>query len=173
MILSRRLRLVVRLSSKYVYAQIVKAVASGDHVLVSVTSKELKRFGWGPSYGNVSAAYLSGLLLGQKASKMGIKNVILDIGLRNPSRGSRIFAVLKGVVDSEIKVPHDERILPSEERIRGEHIASYAKKLLQEDQQHYEVTFSQYLSNGLRPEQLPDNFNQIRDNVLQIAEGGK
>ena len=171
MIISRRLRLVVRFSSKYVYAQIVKAYASGDQVLASVCSKELKRFGCGPSYGNVSAAYFSGLLLGKKALKIGIKDAILDIGLRKSSRGGRIFAVLKGVVDADVKVPHDERILPGEARTRGEHIASYAKELLQEDQQHYEKIFSRYLSEGLRPEQLPNNFNQIRDEILKVAKG--
>lgn len=170
MICSRKLRLVVRLSSEYVYAQLVEAFMEGDRVLASVCSKELEKLGWGASYSNTSAAYLSGLLLGKKVFAMGIKDAILDIGLRRSSVGSRVFAVLKGVIDVGLKVPYDKRILPSEERIRGEHIASYAKKLLEEDQEHYGRVFSQYLSKGLKPEQLPDHFDNTRNNILN-AEG--
>lgn len=73
-----------------------------------------------------------------------------------PSTGARVFAVLKGATDAGLNVPHDEEILPSDERIKGQHIASYAKKLLEEDQQLYERTFSQLLSKGFKPERLPD-----------------
>ena len=82
-----------------------------------------------------------------------------------------VFAVLKGVIDVGLKVPYDKRILPSEERIRGEHIASYAKKLLEEDQERYRRMFSRYLSKGLKPEQLPDYFENARNNILNAEEG--
>ena len=39
-----------------------------------------------------------------------------------PTKGSRIFASLKGILDAGIDIPHNEEVLPSEERIKGEHI---------------------------------------------------
>lgn len=163
-------RLVVRFSSKYVYAQLAEATVSGDKILASACSKELEKLGWKASHQNTSAAFLTGLLLGKRALATGVKEAILDIGLRKSSTGARVFAVLKGVVDAGLQVPHDEAILPSEERVKGEHIASYAKKMLEEDKQHYERVFSRYLSRSLKPEQLAEHFQNVKDNVLNTVK---
>jgi large subunit ribosomal protein L18 len=77
------------------------------------------------------AAYLTGLLIGKKAAKNKIKEAVLDSGLYPSTKGSRIYAVLKGAVDSDLKVSFDEKILPSEERIKGLHIQKF-KDLPQE-----------------------------------------
>jgi large subunit ribosomal protein L18 len=37
-------------------------------------------------------------------------------------KGSKIFAVLKGVLDAGIKCPHGEGMFPDEKRIHGKHI---------------------------------------------------
>ena len=169
MISSKRTRVTVRFSGKYIYLQIITALPIGDKVLTAVCSKELEKFGWVASHQNTSAAYLSGLLLGKKASALSIDAAILDIGLRQPSKGARVFAVAKGMVDAGIQVPYDKRVLPREERIRGEHIASYAKILSEEDQQHYERLFSQYLSRGLKPEELVGHFNNVKNNILTAS----
>lgn len=161
LILSGIPRLVVRLSLKYVYAQLTEAVRSGDRVLASACSRELTKFGWRAPCRNTPTAYLTGFLLGQRALALGVEAAILDIGLRRSSIGARIFAVLKGAVDVGLKIPYGERILPSQERIKGEHIASYSKMLLEEDRQSYERMFSQYLSKGLAPEQLADHFVHV------------
>jgi len=173
MILSGMPRLVVRFSLKYVYVQLTEASMSGDRILASACSKELEKFGWRASYGNTSAAYLTGLLLGKRVLAIGVEDAILDIGLRKPSAGARVFAVLKGVIDAGLKVPCDERVLPSEERIKGEHIASYAGKISEEDQQRYRRQFSQYLSRGLDTERLTDHFDHVRDNVLSAVGGDR
>jgi len=52
---------------------------------------------------------------------------------KTPVKGSRVFAALKGAVDAGLKVPHSESILPDESRIKGEHIAAYAKSLDEEE----------------------------------------
>ena len=36
--------------------------------------------------------------------------------------GNRAYAALKGMVDAGMEIPHSEEVLPSEERINGEHI---------------------------------------------------
>jgi hypothetical protein len=48
----------------------------------------------------------------------------LDIGLNPPIKGSRIYAALKGVVDSGLDIPHSPDILPDDSRISGEHIVA-------------------------------------------------
>lgn len=122
-VISGRTRLVVRLSSKNVYAQLIEFNQDGDKVLASVATNELKKkYGWKGARRNASAAYLTGLLVGMKAKTKNIKEAILDIGMRSPIKGSNIYAVLKGAVDSGLKVPHSAEVLPKEERIKGTHI---------------------------------------------------
>lgn len=163
-------RLVVRLSSNYIYAQLAEATVTGDKILAAANSKELAEMGWQASPKNMSAAFLTGLLLGKRALAAGVEEAILDIGLRKPSVGAKLFGVLKGALEAGLQVPHDGDILPSEERVSGEHVAAYAKKLLEEDAQRYERVFSQYLSKGLKPEQLAEHFQNIKGNVLNTVE---
>ena len=50
------------------------------------------------------------------------KEAILDIGLERDVKKSRIYAVLKGLVDSGIKIKHKKENFPEEKRIKGEHL---------------------------------------------------
>ncbi|MHA1594656.1 MAG: 50S ribosomal protein L18 [Candidatus Baldrarchaeia archaeon] len=160
-------RLVVRKSLKHTIAQIVIAKPEGDYTLVSAHTQELVRdYGWKGYTGNVPAAYLVGLLVGLKALKKGIKKAILDIGLHRPSKGCRVFAALKGAVDAGLEVPHGEGIF-YEKSIRGEHIAEYASLLLSQDPERYQRQFSQYIKRGLRPEDLPKHFEEVKEQILQ------
>ncbi len=173
LIISGLPRAVVRFSLRNSWVQIVEAKLEGDHVLVSAHSKELARdYGW-KGYGrNTPALYLVGLLAGLKAVKKGIKKAILDIGLRTPTKGGRVFAALKGLVDAGLEVPHSEEILPSEERIRGEHIAAYAKMLEETDPARYQRQFSKYLEKGLDPKDLPKHFDEVKQRILEAMSRG-
>jgi large subunit ribosomal protein L18 len=128
LLLSGKPRLVVRPSLKGITVQIISAEKIGDKVLAASHSNELKKLGWKFNTGNTPSAYLTGLLTAKKAVKKGIKEAILDIGLRKPVKGGRIFATLKGTVDAGLKVPFSDSILPSEERIKGDHIAKHLDK---------------------------------------------
>ncbi|MGQ9582276.1 MAG: 50S ribosomal protein L18 [Thermoplasmatota archaeon] len=119
---SQKRRLVVRKSLKHTLVQIVEWDAGGDWVLASASTSQLKSLGWTGGTGNVPAAYLAGLLAGKRASKLDIKEAVLDLGLGAPSPGSRAFASLRGVLDAGVSVPHSEEVLPSRERIRGDHL---------------------------------------------------
>jgi large subunit ribosomal protein L18 len=55
-------------------------------------------------------------------------------------------------------------MLPGEDRISGEHIASYWKSL---EPQLREQRFSQYLKAGLSPEELPKHFEKVKQAVLK------
>lgn len=115
-------RLVIRKSLENMRVQVISYSESGDKVIASAFSPELDRFGWKMGKGNLPAAYLTGLLGGVRAKKANIKEAVLDLGLQTSTKGSRIYAALKGVVDAGLSVPHSEEVLPSEERIMGKHI---------------------------------------------------
>lgn len=149
-------RLVVRKTLKHIIAEIVEFDPKGDRVIAYATSQELKKFNWDFSTSNISSAYLVGLLIGKRGLKKGVKEAVLDIGLYSNSRGSKINAVLKGVLDAGIKVPHSPEILPDEHRIKGFHIVEYLKYVKNKNQ------FSQR-----KPDKLPEIFEKIRSNILK------
>jgi large subunit ribosomal protein L18 len=149
-----------------VIVQLIKAKAAGDEVIVSAFSRELiKTYGWQGACGNVSAAYLTGLLCGFRAKAKGIKKAVLDIGLQIPSKGARIFAALKGFIDAGITVPHNDDVLPNETRISGQHIIDYASKL-SSNQEAYQKRFSEYSSKGMHPEQISEHFSQVKEKIV-------
>lgn len=170
LVLSRLPRLVVRPTLKHTIVQIIKAEVNGDQVIVSAHSHELaKTYSWQGDCGNVPAAYLTGLLCGFKAKAHGVKKTVLDIGLSSPSKGARVFAVLKGVLDAGVTVPHSEKMLPDETRISGKHIADYGSKL-SSNPELYQQKFSKYLSRHLRLEQLSEHFSLTKDKVTSSFE---
>ena len=171
LVISGKPRLVVRNTLKNVIAQIIVAKPHGDEVLVSAHSRELKKYEWKAHAGNLSSAYLTGLLCGLKAKAQGVKEVILDIGLHSPSKGARVFAMLKGVLDAGVHVPHSEEKLPDEKRIEGEHIVQYAESLASNPQE-YQSKFSKYLEQKLPPESLPKHFAKVKKEILAAFKSG-
>ena len=127
LLLSSKPRLVIRIFLKNISVQVIEYTPEGDKVIAAAAARELEALGWKFNKGNVPAAYLTGLLVGTKAKEKGVKEAILDVGLRNLTKGSRIYACLKGVIDTGLNVPHTEDIFPDESRIKGEHIAKYKK----------------------------------------------
>jgi large subunit ribosomal protein L18 len=163
-IVSGRSRLVARSSLKHTIAQIIVAKAHGDEVLASAHSKELQnKYGWKGATGNVPAAYLTGLLCGLEAKKNGVRGAILDLGLVSPTKGSKVFATLSGVVDAGIEIPHDEEKI-IKERIEGEHIVQYAKSL--GDKEAYAPKFSKYLASKLSPDTLDEHFAKVKADIM-------
>ena len=95
LLLSRKPRLVVRKSLQYISAQCIVFDPRGDKTIVSATSKELKKLGWKHACDTVPAAYLTGMLVGKRCLKKGIREVVLDIGLASSTRGARVYALAK------------------------------------------------------------------------------
>ncbi|MFH1228967.1 MAG: 50S ribosomal protein L18 [Candidatus Aenigmatarchaeota archaeon] len=119
---SGKIRLVIRKSLSNISVQFVNFKPEGDETMASAVSSELKEFGWTRN-GNLPAAYLTGLLAGKKAKKKDITEAVLDLGVQNSTKGSRIYAALKGALDAGINIPHSNDILPSDDRIKGKHIS--------------------------------------------------
>ncbi len=167
MILSGKPRLVVRRTNMYIWVQVVIAKPQGDITVAAAHSRELvKRYGWLGGTKNTPAAYLTGLLAGFRALREGITEAIIDIGLHRPTKGARVFAALKGALDAGLRIPHSPEIFPEEYRIRGEHIANYARMLEQQDPELFKRRFSLYLARGLRPQDLPSHFEEVLKRIV-------
>lgn len=136
---SGSIRFVVRRSNKYIICQFIKYTTKGDKTLLTVNSNQLTKLGWKHKGKNLPAAYLTGLLAGKLASDAGITKAVLDIGLQTSTKGSKLYAALKGVIDSGIEVPYGEGNLPDEKRITGAHIN----------------------------ENIPKDFEKVKTNVLK------
>ncbi len=113
-----RPRLVVRKTNRYIIAQFVVSEQAQDTVIVGVFSKLLLQKGWPEAHAgslkSLPAAYLTGLLLG-KLAKGKVTNAILDLGMYRNVHKSRVYAVLKGVLDAGILITHDPAALPGEQ----------------------------------------------------------
>ena len=121
-------RVVIRSSLNNIQIQLIEYKPKGDIILLTVRSKDLIKLGWKYNSGNIPSSYLTGLLFGKKALALKHKEAILDIGLKHSVNGSRIYAALKGIIDAGFKVPHNNKIFPSEDRIKGKHIIDHFKK---------------------------------------------
>ncbi len=161
LIKSGKPRLVVRVFNNSIIVQIIAFDEKGDRVLAQANSRELVRMGWKGHPANTPAGYLLGLLIAKKAKEKGITEAVLDIGFHTPVHGSTVFAVLKGALEGGLKVPHSEDALPSEERVKGVHIAEYAKALKSSDEEKYRKQFGGYLKRGLEPENLPQHVEEM------------
>ena len=155
-------RLVVRVSNANVIVQVINVAKDGDVTVVSAHSKELNKLGWKAGNKNTSAVYLTAYLCGKKAVAAGVDYAVADIGLKSPIKGAKVFAAVKGAADAGLNVPYGESIVPSEDRINGEHIAEYAESL---DEDELKAKFSQYFAKGLNPADLPEHFEEIKNKI--------
>ncbi len=124
-------RIVVRRTNKYFIIQAVESNEAQDKVIATVTSKELLKNNWdakkGGSLKSIPAGYLTGLLMTKKL-KSG--NFIMDLGMARTLKGSRVFAVVKGLIDGGLDIPANKNIFPSEERLNGEHLKDDVKNMI-------------------------------------------
>jgi large subunit ribosomal protein L18 len=161
LIVSRKPRLVVRGTLGDYIAQILITKPEGDIVLAAANARELaKVFGYKGSLKNTSAAYLTGLLAGFKAKKAGVEVANLDIGLATNRKGSKVYAALKGAIDAGLEIPCSEDVFPTEDRIKGAHVAGNSKS-----------TFSQYEKRGLKAAELPAHFDEVKSKIMKAYEG--
>lgn len=138
--LAPRYRLVARITNKKIITQIVYSTLAGDRILCQANSTELSKYGMSAGHTSYSAAYATGLLLARKVlnelkladlykgnekidgndydvstnpnAKRRPFMAVLDIGIRRPTVGNRVFGVLKGATDGGIHVPHSVKRFP-------------------------------------------------------------
>lgn len=153
---SGKTRLVIRKTINTITIQFVNYEPNGDNVLLTFNSKKLESFGWSYSKNSLPASYLAGFAAGVLAAKKGLSEAILDLGLQTPLKGSKLYAALKGVIDAGIIVPHSDDIFPSEERIKGQHIADIGDLASK---------FTNYQKNKLDVKQIPAVFEATKKKI--------
>ena len=95
-------RLVVRITNTRIICHIVRYNIKDktEKTIAYADSRELaKKYKWKYSLTNIPSAYLTGMIIAKHAKKENINNAILDIGEKRPTKGAKVFAVLKGAVD--------------------------------------------------------------------------
>ena len=157
-------RVVLRKGINNFVIQIIEHHLKGDKVLVSSHTRELIKYGWKSHRGNISSAYLTGLLCGIKAKKKGIKSGVTDVGFFRIVKGSCIFAAIKGLRDSGFAIAASEDFFPNQDRISGKHIQEFASKI--KGSPLYNIQFSNLIKNGLKPEEFTRHFDEIKGKVL-------
>ncbi|MFW9928761.1 MAG: 50S ribosomal protein L18 [Candidatus Thorarchaeota archaeon] len=165
LVISRKKRIVIRRSNRNIMLQLISSHVEGDRTYLTVNSRELEQYQWQGSTSNLPASYLTGFLFGKKIQTKGLAKdeFILDIGLARKFYGSKIFTALKGAVDAGLDIKYSEEIFPSDNRIKGEHIAEYAKMLSKENKDKYNQIFSKY-----KPEKLPEMFEKVKNSISAI-----
>ena len=161
-LIGRHLFVTVMISDQNVAAQVLKPTPTGDIVIASAHSRELAEHGWKGTFNNLPACYLTGMLLGKKAMQKEIDAAVLYIGKNHFT--SRVGACMKGIVDAGVSMPVSTDSLPDEDRISGHHIAEYSHTL-KEDEKAYNLRFSAILKNGLKPEDYPSHFEEIKSRI--------
>lgn len=157
--------------------------------MCQATSEELKKYGMTAGLTSYSAAYATGLLLARKIlSHLKMDDLykgndkvdgndynvsvnpnpkrrpfmaILDIGIRRPTIGNRVFGVMKGATDGGVHIPHSVKKFPGfqkgqtkkeskydaaihRDRIYGVHVDSYREHLKEKGEDAYKKQFSQW-----------------------------
>ncbi|KAJ2506872.1 60S ribosomal protein L5 [Coemansia sp. RSA 2049] len=187
-------RLVVRFTNTDIVCQIVYAKIQGDAVLAAAYSHELPRYGIKVGLTNWAAAYATGLLVARRVlAKVGLADkyegfpevdgsveeveaiedgprpfkAFLDVGLKNTTTGSKVFAAMKGASDGGVFVPHSERRFPGYDTegkeldaetlrsyIYGGHVAEYMRSLKEEDEERFKAQFSRFIKAGVAADDL-------------------
>jgi large subunit ribosomal protein L18 len=162
LLLSNKPRLVIRKTNRNIIAQLIDYSPDGDIILASGNSQELTKLGWKAGRTNLPSAYLTGMLIAKKALAKKHKEAILDLGLQASTKGSKIYACLKGAIEGGLSIPCDPEILPSDERIKGTHIAHYSKEAKKNQSGKQ---FSLYEKNKVDAEQLPEYFEKLKEKI--------
>ena len=163
---SRGTLLAVRISGKNVSAQFLKPTVTGRpgsrvRALPRAQEARMERFAKVPA--GVLPSRASGP--GRTPSRRAWRARSSTTASRRSSRGSRISAFVKGVIDGGVEVPFSEEAMPSEERLKGENIAKYAAELAK-DKEAYDKRFSGLLKKGFRPEDYAQNYARTKDAIV-------
>jgi len=136
---TRKYRLIVRITNRFVLTQVAYATIAGDKVVAQATSKDLAAYGCSVGLKNYAACYATGLLIARRTlKKFGLDEtikgkeeidgedfhiededvdqrpfkVILDVGVRRTCVGARMWGILKGAADGGLHVPHNTKNFP-------------------------------------------------------------
>ena len=172
MLMSDQPRAIIRGSLNHMTIQLADAKIKGDEILASAHTSELLQLGWKYHTGNLPSAYLTGFLAGTRAlkSKKKIKSAIADFGVLSRPPRARLYAAIKGLIDAGISINCDEKMLPSEQRIKGSHIAEFAEKLHADNEEQYKRQFSATLKRRANPLKITEKVDLVKNAIQQSQD---
>jgi large subunit ribosomal protein L18 len=119
-------RIVFRKTNKYIIAQYTISKEAEDKIILGINSKDLLNYGWPEtaksSLKSITASYLTGCLICKKIIEKKLKTPIMDFGMIRVLHKSKVYAFLKGLIDSGIKINCNEKFFPDESKIKGENL---------------------------------------------------
>lgn len=117
-------RIIFRRTNRYLIIQYVVSKEAQDKIIFGIDSKELLKYGWPEkeSIKSIPASYLTGYLFGKKILSKKLDTPVLDFGMTRVLHKTKVYAFIKGLVDSGIKVGCEKENFPEESRIKGEHL---------------------------------------------------
>ena len=99
---------------------------------------------------------------------------LLDVGLVRTTRGSRVFAAMKGAADGGLDIPHSpsrfigydvkKETLDSKKlrkHLLGGHVSDYMKKLQKDDPEKFKKQFNSYITNKIEPAGLEAMYTKV------------
>ncbi len=123
---SNKPRLIFRKTNKYLISQYIESDEAKDKVIFTINSKKLLKHGWPEemkgSLKSIPASYLTGFLAGKRIISEKIEKPIIDIGMTRIIKKTKVFAFIKGIIDSGIKIESDSEKFPKEEKIKGKNL---------------------------------------------------
>jgi large subunit ribosomal protein L18 len=129
-------RIVFRKTNRYIIAEYITSKEAQDKIEIGITSRNLKNFGWPKEFEgslkSITAAYLTGFLLGKEIAKKKLKTPILDLGMTRIIAKNKAFAFLKGIIDAGIKIECPKESFPEDDRISGKNLKSDFSKTFKE-----------------------------------------
>lgn len=119
-------RVVFRKTNKYITAQYVVSKQAQDKIEFGISSKHLLKYGWPEEFKgslkSITASYLTGFLMGKNIQKKKKETPIVDFGMIQTLHKTKVFAFLKGMLDSGIEIVCKEEVFPEEERTSGKNL---------------------------------------------------
>jgi large subunit ribosomal protein L18 len=119
-------RIVFRKTNKYVTAQYVESEEAQDKIIFGTSSKDLLKYSWPESakgsLKSITATHMLGYLIGKKIKKEKLETPIIDFGMMRVLHKTKVFAFIKGLIDSGLEISSKEEAFPEKERILGEHL---------------------------------------------------
>jgi len=129
-------RIVFRRTNRYIITEYVTSREAQDKIVIGITSKKLKEFGWPSEFEgslkSIPASYLTGFLMGKEIAKKKLATPIVDVGMIRTISKNKVFAFIKGLIDSGIKIKCSEEKFPEEERLSGKNLKSDFSKIFKE-----------------------------------------
>jgi len=121
-------RILFRRTNSYIISQYIESVEAKDKIIISIDSRKLLDYGWPEDFKgslkSIPASYLTGYLIGKQIKAKKLKTPIVDLGMIQALHKTKVYAFIKGLIDSGIEINCKEEAFPEQDRIQGKNLKS-------------------------------------------------